>query len=293
MSATPPRPLRIGFIGAGRLGTALAWSLARRGASVAAVASRSAASARRLAAGIDGCAAVDDAQRVVDACDLVFIATPDDAIAAATAALRWRAGVAAVHCSGATELAALAPAAAGGAAVGGFHPLQSFAETEAAIASLPGCTVTIEADEPLRATLVALAARLGCPVNLLPPGARALYHAAAGYASQFVNVLLREASTAWRQWGASEDDALRALVPLARGTLASIERLGVARGMPGPASRGDAGSIERHVAALGALDADMLRLYRELCARSVVLALERGGIDAATAARLRATLGDG
>ncbi|MGQ0652443.1 MAG: DUF2520 domain-containing protein, partial [Betaproteobacteria bacterium] len=42
--------------------------------------------------------------------------------------------------------------------------------------------------------LVALAERLGCRVNRLPPGARARYHAAAGYASQFINVLLREAS---------------------------------------------------------------------------------------------------
>lgn len=253
---------RIAFIGAGRLGTALAWSLARRGAAIVAVASRSAASAGRLAAGIAGCRATRDAQEVADAAELVFVATPDDAISDVVASLRWRPGAAVVHCSGATELAALAPAAADGAAIGGFHPLQSFAETEAAIASLPGCTVTIEADEPLRATLVALAGRLGCAVNLLPPGARALYHAAAGYASQFVNVLLREASTAWQQWGASEEQALRALLPLARGTLASIEQLGVARGMPGPASRGDVGSIEKHVAALGAVDADMLRLYR-------------------------------
>ena len=286
-----PHPsLRIGFIGAGRLGTALAWSFARRGCGVVAVASRSAAPARRLADGIAGCA-VGDAQAVVDASDLVFVTTPDDALARVAAALRRRRGGAGVQCGGARVRAGGAPAAAAGAAVGGFHPLQSFAETEAAIASLPGCTVTIEADEPLRAALVELAGALGCPVNLLPPGARALYHAAAGYASQFVSVLLREASTAWQQWGASEEQALRALLPLARGTLASIEKLGVARGMPGPASRGDVGSIEKHVAALGAIDGDMLRLYRELCARSVVLALERGGIDAATAAKLRDALG--
>ena len=287
---TPDGAPRLGFIGAGRLGTALAWSFARRGCTVVAVASRSAASARRLADGIAGCT-VSGAQAVVDAADLVFVTTPDDALAPVTAALRWRRGAAAVHCSGASELAVLSPAADAGAAVGGFHPLQSFAETQASIASLPGCTITIEAGEPLRAALVGLAGALGCHVNLLPPGARALYHAAAGYASQFVNVLLREASTAWQHWGASEEQALRALLPLARGTLASIERVGVARGLPGPASRGDVGSIEKHVAVLGSLDGEMLRLYRELCARSVVLALERGGIDAATAAKLRSALG--
>jgi predicted short-subunit dehydrogenase-like oxidoreductase (DUF2520 family) len=105
-------------------------------------------------------------------------------------------------------------------------------------------------------------------------------------------VLLREASKAWQHWGASEEAALRALLPLARGTLASIEQLGVARGMPGPASRGDVGSIEKHVAALSALDTDMLELYRQLCARTVTLALERGGIDMPTAQRIHAALGD-
>lgn len=63
--------------------------------------------------------------------------------------------------------------------------------------------------------------------------------------------------------------------------------------MPGPASRGDVSSIEKHVTALAALDADMLELYRQLCTRMVTLALERGGIDMPTAQRIHAALGDG
>src|SRR5262249_17087507 len=95
-----PRALRIGFIGAGRLGTALAWSFAQRGLRVVAVASMIPADAERLAASIAGCAVVPDGQDVVDRCDLVFVTTPDSAIAEKTTQIRWRAGVAAVHCSG-------------------------------------------------------------------------------------------------------------------------------------------------------------------------------------------------
>ena len=47
--------LRIGFIGAGRLGKALAWSLARAGLRVSAVASVTLANARALAGPIPGC----------------------------------------------------------------------------------------------------------------------------------------------------------------------------------------------------------------------------------------------
>ena len=279
--------LRIGFIGAGRLGTALAWSFSERGVPVVAVASQIHADAQRLAAPIAGCAAVATAQGVVDASDLVFVTTPDGAIAATTAQVRWRSGVAAVHCSGVTEVAALDSAARYGAATGGFHPMQTFGDPAAAVRSLPGCTITIEAEEPLNATLVALAERLECRVNRLPPGMRGRYHAAAGYTSQFINALFREASTIWQSWGATEEDAVRALLPLARGTLAAIDSAGIARGMPGPVSRGDVESVEKHVAALSTLAPDILDFYRLVCDRTIPLAIERGAIDAEIARRIR------
>ena len=85
--------LRIGFVGAGRLGKALAWSLAQRGLNVIAAASHSRASARALAAPVPGCRAIDP-QTLIDACDLVFITTPDAAIEAAVAEGRWHSGAA-------------------------------------------------------------------------------------------------------------------------------------------------------------------------------------------------------
>lgn len=281
--------LRIGFIGAGRLGQALAWQCARRGLRVTATASRVPAGAATLAARIPGCEVVAP-QQVADRCDLVFITTPDGAIRATADALRWRAGTGVVHCSGATEVAELAKAEGDGAHTGGFHPLQTFGSAEAAALSLPGCTVTIEAKQPLDALLVELADRLGCRVNRLPPGTRPLYHAAAGYGSQFVNVLLHEAARMWQSWGADDAAAVRALLPLVRGTLASIEQAGVAAGMPGPVSRGDVGSVDKHVGAIAQFDAHALPLYRELCGRTVAIAQGQRRIDADTVQRLRRAL---
>ena len=281
--------LRIGFIGAGRLGKALAWSFADRGLRVTAVASSTRASALSLAEQIEGCAVVN-LQEAIDACDLVFVTTPDGAIAATVAQARWRPGIAVAHCSGVTEVAALHKAACDGAMIGGFHPMQTFGDPAAAMRSLAGCTITVEAQEPLNAVLVALAARLECGVNRLPPGMRGRYHAAAGYTSQFINALFGEAAAIWRSWGATEEEAVRALLPMARGTLASIESAGIAGGMPGPVSRGDVDSVAKHVAALAELDAPTRLLYRQLCERTVVLAIQRGAIDASVAARLRKVL---
>ena len=286
-----PGATSIGFIGAGRLGCALAWSLAARGYRVTGVASLLPADAERLAAPIAGCAVLSEAQSVVDACDLVFVTTPDGAIEATTGSVRWRSGVAAVHCSGVTEVAALDSAKRDGAMTGGFHPMQTFGDPVAAARSLPGCTITIEAEEPLNGILVTIAGRLGCPVNRLPPGMRGRYHAAAGYTSQFINALFAEASKIWQSWGATPDDAVRALLPLARGTLESIASAGVADGMPGPVSRGDVGSIEKHVQALTPLGPEVMEFYRLVCDRTIPLGLQRGAIDEAAAARLREILG--
>jgi predicted short-subunit dehydrogenase-like oxidoreductase (DUF2520 family) len=281
--------VRIGFVGAGRLGTALAWSMAQRGLNVAAAASATRSSADRLIAPIRGCR-VENIQDVVDMCDLVFITTPDRSIGTTTAQARWRAGKSVVHCSGVTEVAALDAAVREGALVGGFHPMQTFGEPQAAVASLPGCTITIEAEEPLFGVLVALAQHLECRVNRLPPGMRGRYHAAAGYGSQFINALLREASRIWQSWGATEEDSVRALLPMARGTLAAIASAGLADAMPGPVSRGDVSSVEKHLAALAHLDPDVTESYRLLCGRTVALALDRGAIDGTTAGRIRELL---
>ncbi len=284
-----PKPERIAFIGAGRLATGLALAFAAGGLAVVAAASRSPASASRLAARLPGCRAMD-AQQAVDAADLVFVTVPDDAIGITAAGLRWRADIAVVHCSGATELTALAAAAAAGAHIGGFHPLQTFTDPDAALASLPGCTISIEAEPPLLETLRGLAATIGCRSIRLPAGCRARYHASGGYASQFVNVLLREATDIWKTFGIAEEDAVRALLPLLKGTIASIESAGLAQGMPGPVSRGDVGTVRRHVHDLAQISDATLALYCELAQRTIAIAVERGSLDAEKAQELRKIL---
>ena len=275
--------LRIGFIGAGRLGQALAWSLAQVGLKVVAVSSMIEEHAHALAEPIADCECLAP-QAVVDACDLVFVTTPDSVIGPTCDSLNWRAGQAVVHCSGVTEVGVLEHALAQGACTGGFHPMQTFGDPHAAVRSLPGCTITVEAADPvLMDLLLQMVSTLGCAANRLPAGMRGRYHAAAGYTSQFINALFDQAIRLWQTWGATEEEALRALWPLAQGTLSSIQSAGVARGMPGPVSRGDLSSIEKHLRAVTPMGPQMLDFYRTLCTTTVPLAQQAGGITAAQA----------
>ena len=230
----------------------------------------------------------------VSAADLVLLTVPDDAIAPVAASLPWRAGQFAVHCSGATELEALAAAHSAGALIGGFHPLQIFSDPERAASLLQGCSVAIEAESPLLDALLALAQTLGLRPLSLPPGVRAAYHGSANFAASFLLSMLDEVLQVWVQIGLLEPDnrenALQALLPMAQATLAAAGSKGLAGAQAGALSRGDVGVIERHLAALDVLGGEHGRFYREFSRRQLSLAQASGRLDEATLLRLKSAL---
>lgn len=279
----------IAFIGTGRLGSALAVALSQRGVAIAAVAGRNAAAAQQLAARLPGCQAVDTATAAT--ADLVFLTVTDDAIAPLAAQLPWHAGQSVVHCSGATEVSVLQPAADAGAAIGGFHPLQIFSDPQRAVALLPGSSVAIEGPPALEAQLRQLADTLGMHPLRLPPGARALYHGGASYAASFLLSMLNEAVSAWRSFGIDEAQALQAMLPMARGTLDAASAKGLSAAVAGPVSRGDAGVIARHLAAFTTLGPEHAALYREMTRRQLELVQATQRLSEEQAAAIRQVLG--
>ncbi|MFC1934592.1 NAD(P)-binding domain-containing protein, partial [Chloroflexota bacterium] len=113
---------KLGFIGAGTVGTALATRLSDRGYQVVAVSSRSRASAEKLAQAISGCHAVNSNQAVANLAELIFVTTPDDTIGPVVSEIQWHPGKSVVHCSGADSTETLEPARKSGVQVGAFHP---------------------------------------------------------------------------------------------------------------------------------------------------------------------------
>jgi predicted short-subunit dehydrogenase-like oxidoreductase (DUF2520 family) len=276
----------IGFIGAGKVGTALAVKLSAKGHRVVAAASRTRASADKLAESVPGCTAYDAKQAVADAADLVFVTTPDDAIAQVVAELNWRTGQSAVHCSGADSLDSLQPARAAGAEVGAFHPLQTFASVAHAIDNLPGTTFALESEGRLLETLKQMALDLEGDWIELGAGDKVLYHTAAVVACNYLVTLAKMATDLWQVFGVSAPEATRALMPLLRGTLNNLENVGLPHCLTGPIARGDLGTIRKHLAALERSAPELLPAYRELGRQTVPIALGKGTIDAQRAEEL-------
>jgi len=223
--------------------------------------------------------------------DLVLLAVPDPALAGLArelAAERPPPGVAFVHLSGALGLDVLQPLRSSGSSVGSFHPLQSF-PVERPARAFAGSLVAIEAGEPgLEAELEGLARRLGAVPRVVPAEQRALYHAAAVLASNYLVALAAQACATLEAAGWTRADALGALLPLMRGVLENLEASGLPEALIGPIRRGDPATVERHLQALQGTGLPE-RIYRILGLAALELARE-AGLDAAAGDRVKEAL---
>lgn len=285
--------IRVGIVGAGVLGSALARLLAARGCAVVAVSSRRFARAEALARAVEA-DAVRLPQEVATRSDLTLLTLPDDAIGAVAGEIAraggWRPGHAVVHTSGALDRRVLAPAAGCGALAGVLHPLQSAADPDEAVRALPGSYFGIEAAEPLLSTLEGLVARIGARSLRVPDDGKALYHLAAALASNGVVALWSVAVDLFARAGVSGADAGRALLPLLRGTVDNLERLGLPGALTGPVARGDRGTVLRHLDALGRAAPELRALYCGLGRRMADLAVAKGSLDPEGAREILRTL---
>ncbi len=282
--------LKVGFIGAGTVGTALAAGLKDRDYQVVAVSSRSQTSAQKLARQVPGCEVFSNGQDIADRAELIFITTPDDAIAQVASQVKWYSGQSVVHSSGAESTSILAPAKRLGAKVGAFHPLQTFASVKEATRNIPGSTFAIEAEEPLLGTLKKIATVLGGEFIELKAADKVIYHAAAVIACNYMVTLTKLATDLWETFDVPRPRAIRALMPLLRGTLHNIEILGIPDCLTGPVARGDSGTIEKHLSALRKVKPELLSVYRELGLQTIPIARAKGKINQQQANKLHAIL---
>src|SRR5258708_33345652 len=170
--------------------------------------------------------------------------------------------------------------------MGLFHPLKSFPEPPPP-ASLRGIVVAVDASSPvLRRRLTALARAWRARPMHVAEAERVMYHAAAVFASNYVDVLVGEGVQLLRAAGWSEREARTGLLALTEGTLASVRKQGVVAALTGPVRRGDVNTVERHLAALSGPVAD---LYRMLGLIALEIAKE-AGIEPAAAGRMHRAL---
>jgi len=278
--------LRFAVLGPGRLGSTLARALVSCGRRVSAIAGGGGDAAAALAGELPDarrCAPAELAQLA----DVIFVTVPDRQILRACGPLALGKDHALLHCSGAVELSDLSDLSATGAALGCFHPLQSFPTTALDHDRFKGITIGIEAPEPWAALLHALCDSLGADALPLSGVDRASYHAAAVLASNAVVGLHSAAADAWALAGLAPASARRALAPLTAGAAEAIARLPLREALTGPVARGDVATVRAHLRALSPRP-QLSELYRDLSRRLLALGLPE---DAERRSRLATLLG--
>jgi predicted short-subunit dehydrogenase-like oxidoreductase (DUF2520 family) len=207
-------------IGRGRVGSAVAARLAERGVEL-----------------------------LDDGADVVLLCVPDGAIPEVARGLTpGQAWIG--HVSGATPLAALAPHTR----CFSLHPLQTFTRSRGP-EQLDGAFAAVSGETPdAVAVATELARTLGLEPFELADDSRALYHAGAAVASNYLVTLYRIAAGLLEEAGAPP----QALVPLMLRTIENGFEL------TGPIARGDWATVDAHLDAIRAARPEVEPVYQVL-----------------------------
>jgi len=189
--------------------------------------------------------------------ELVLLCVPDRAIAEVARTIPpgpWLA-----HTSGATPLSALDPHERRF----GPHPLQTFTRARGPEQLDGSCAGVTAETEEAREIGFWLARELGLEPFALDDSERALYHAGAVVASNFLVTLHRAAADLVEAAGAPPE----ALVPLMRRVIENDFEL------TGPIERGDWETVEAHLAAIRERRPELEPVYRALADATAELAV--------------------
>jgi predicted short-subunit dehydrogenase-like oxidoreductase (DUF2520 family) len=292
--ASPPdaRParLRVGVIGAGRVGVALAARLARAGHRVTAVSAVSDASLARAARMLPG-VPVRDPPGVLAGSDLVLLTVPDDALLGLAAGLAATgaplSGRLLAHASGRHGTGVLEPATRAGALPLALHPVMTFTGRPEDLDRMAGICFGVTAPPKLRTLAEALVIEMGGEPVFIPEEQRGLYHAALASAANHLVTLVLEAASLLATAGVA--DPRRMLAPLVSAALDNALRLGDA-GLTGPVARADAETVAAHIDALRQAAPEALPSYLALARLTADRALAAGMLQPPDAQRLLGVL---
>jgi len=268
----------LGIIGAGRVGAVLGAALEAAGHRVVAASGSSDVSRHRVATLLPHARLLSPTEVAAAARNILIIAVPDDALAGVVDNLATahavRPGQIVAHTSGAHGLAVLQPLTELGARPLALHPAMTFTGAASDLDRLAdGISFGVTAPMDLAPIADVLVTELGGEAEWIEESARPLYHAALAHGANHLVTLVNEAADRLRDAGVTHPE--KVLAPLLRAALENALHLGDAA-LTGPVSRGDAGTVAKHVTALGTVAPESVPTYLALARRTADRAIAVG-----------------
>lgn len=241
------------FIGAGKVGKTLARLLhEHRLITVRGVCNKSYLSACQAVEFIGAGFAVENIAQLPSV-DLTFLTVSDVAIESVCDRLarqQLKSGSVVLHCSGLLSSDVLSAVRAQGCFALSIHPLKSFAAPALSVRDFGGTYCAIEGDAAGIAVVKPLFEALGAVIIPIEGQQKALYHAAAVFASNYVVTLAQQALNCFERAGINTDVSLKLMTHMMQSSLTNLQSLSPKSALTGPLRRGDVTTIQHHLQAL-------------------------------------------
>lgn len=262
--------MKIGFIGAGRVGCSMGKYLSGHGISISGYYSRS-KEAAAWAAAFTGSECYEEMRECVQQSDILCLSVPDDAIEEVWREVRAYKLTDKIIChfSGLLTSEIFVNLRLKGAYGASLHPMFAFNDKERTFEQLEGVGFTIEGDRKGLQMLRGILEEAGNPVIEIEARKKATYHAAASLLSNHVAAVLACGYELLEQAGFDEVQARAFSKELVIGNVSHIVEQGPVAALTGPIERNDVGTVQKH---LQVLDEEQRKLYRLLGERLTEMA---------------------
>ncbi|GBF10598.1 Rossmann-like and DUF2520 domain-containing protein [Tepidibacillus sp. HK-1] len=285
--------MKIGFIGAGKVGTSLGEYWYRKGFQVVGYYTRTYQHAVK-AASKSKSMAYQELEALVKDSDLIAISVNDDQIASiseklASLPIVWENKIV-FHLSGLHTSNLLSSLWDHGATVCSLHPMLSFSDPEKAVIDLQSVLFTIEGRGKKLGELKSLLDQCGNSWMEIRTDVKALYHTAATILSNYLVTLVDIGVQMLTTAGFKQNQTKDLIEPLVKKTIDRVIDLGTEKALTGPISRGDMCTLEKHLEVLGEVDQTWLDLYQQMGFLTIDLAKRGRRITSDSAEKMKEVL---
>ncbi len=256
--------MRIGIIGAGKVGVTLGKYLADAGVTVSGFYSRTRESAA-IAADFVQTTVYIDLEDLADASDTLFLTTPDGEIGKVWDCIAGYDLTDKIIChfSGSLSSNVFSGIEKTGASGLSVHPMYAFSDKFTSYQQFHTAYLVAEGQTKAMMSMQALfGTKLGHTILVIDAQNKIKYHAAAAMASNYMIAMLEVALTLFGECGFSYDDSLAMLRPIIQNNVTSMLAKGPVEALTGPIERGDMSTVEKHLDVLAGSSAE--RVYRVL-----------------------------
>ena len=243
--------MKIGFIGAGKLGFSLGKYLVENNINVSGYYSKNLGSSKDAAI-FTNSKYYESLKSIIEDCDTIFITTQDGVISEIWNSISQLPinNKIICHCSGSLSSNIFSNIEDHGAYGYSIHPMIAFSDKYNSHKQLNHATITIEGVNDYLDTFKDIFESLGNKVKVISKNNKSKYHAASVFVSNHVISLFNTGIELLRDCGFTEEEAMESLYPLMINNIKNIGQNGIVNSLTGPIERGDIGTIEKHLVAL-------------------------------------------